>query len=370
MEKNNQPLIITAIIVGAALIIALALIFTRNGDDVTTETADENNVTQNGESNGETENGEDPDCDSQEAANNPECLTGTECADVLKADGSCVKQITCDGQTYDLESDDSWLDENGVRRTVCEPARPQTGILPDNWEQLTPREKTNLNPFDCDIEAQYVRADNGQCQDKPTEPEAEYVTLIVEDDRDCLSFYNLALVCAYVLTDGNLDDEELEEIRDDLFAADKYACLNGMVVVFFDHDGRDGLETEDDLADLLSQNPYQLELMHSRSYGCQVGEGSHTTRYVILDERGLCWHGPDSGECIKSATLAFEDSPTDEVLEGLWEVLNNQSSGYEVFTLTMVDYNGSHDVSDYDLTENSAKILKRDRHDIMKLGAW
>ena len=143
-----------------------------------------------------------------------------------------------------------------------------------------------------------------------------------------------------------------------------------MVVAFFDHDGRDGLETEDDLADLLSWNTYQLESMRSRSYGCQVGEGGHTTRYVILDKGGLCWDGLNYGECIKRVTLAFEDSPTDEVLEGLWEILDNQSYGYEVFTLTMVDYNGSHDVSDYDLSEDNTKILKRDHHDIMELGAW
>ena len=94
MEKNSQPLIIAAMLIGAVLIIALALIFTRNGDDMTTETVDENDVAQNDESNGETENGEDLDCDIQEAANNPECLDEDKldpCDYILKADGSCVE---------------------------------------------------------------------------------------------------------------------------------------------------------------------------------------------------------------------------------------------------------------------------------------
>ncbi len=178
MEKNNQPLILGIVVVGAVLIIALALIFTRNGDQP--EEATESNVAQNDESNGETENGEDPDCDTQEAANNPECLADDEldsCAYILKADGSCGKQITCNGQTYDLESDDSWLDENGVYQTVCEPAEPPTGILPDNWEQLTPREKTDLNPFNCDHKTQWISAEDGSCLIKECPGENEFVSV-------------------------------------------------------------------------------------------------------------------------------------------------------------------------------------------------
>ena len=55
MEKNNQPLIIGALVVGAVLIIALALIFTRG--DSETEAPAEDTVSENGE-NATNENGE------------------------------------------------------------------------------------------------------------------------------------------------------------------------------------------------------------------------------------------------------------------------------------------------------------------------
>ena len=58
MAKNNQTIIITSIIVGVVLIIALALIFTRNSDETTTETAHENNTAENAENDGNSESSE------------------------------------------------------------------------------------------------------------------------------------------------------------------------------------------------------------------------------------------------------------------------------------------------------------------------
>ena len=58
MKKNNQPLIIASIVVGTVLIIALALIFTRNADDATPQTANENTVTENEEHDGDSESSE------------------------------------------------------------------------------------------------------------------------------------------------------------------------------------------------------------------------------------------------------------------------------------------------------------------------
>lgn len=43
---------------------------------------------------------------------------------------------------------------------------PETGDLPANWGQLTQDQKTDLNPFDCDLQTQRVRADDGRCADK------------------------------------------------------------------------------------------------------------------------------------------------------------------------------------------------------------
>ena len=48
MEKNNQPLILGIVFIGAVLIIALALIFTRS--DCGTEAPAENTAFENGES--------------------------------------------------------------------------------------------------------------------------------------------------------------------------------------------------------------------------------------------------------------------------------------------------------------------------------
>ena len=44
---------------------------------------------------------------------------------------------------------------------------PQPDGLPSNWDSLTPQEKTDLNPFNCDHGTQHVRDDNGQCVNKP-----------------------------------------------------------------------------------------------------------------------------------------------------------------------------------------------------------
>ena len=43
---------------------------------------------------------------------------------------------------------------------------PQPGVLPFNWDSLTPQEKTDLNPFNCNIETQIIYADDGTCHDK------------------------------------------------------------------------------------------------------------------------------------------------------------------------------------------------------------
>ena len=47
---------------------------------------------------------------------------------------------------------------------------PEPGVLPADWDNLTSREKADLNPFDCDIETQWVSADDGTCINKATEP--------------------------------------------------------------------------------------------------------------------------------------------------------------------------------------------------------
>ena len=127
MDKNNQPLILGIVVIGAVLIIALALIFTRS--DSETEAPTENVVSENEENEaGEEEEAEEDENDGQQPDPQP---------------------------TPPVPTPD-----------------PQPGVLPPNWDELTTPAKTDLNPFGCDIETQYVRADNGQCIDRSDTPDS------------------------------------------------------------------------------------------------------------------------------------------------------------------------------------------------------
>lgn len=133
MEKNNQPLILGIVVIGAVLIIALALIFTRS-DETATEPASENNVSENGENGNGGDNGR----DSQQPVPTP-------------APQPTPQPIPTPNPT------------------PAPTPESQSGVLPDNWDSLTSREKTDLNPFDCDHDTQWVSAEDGTCIDKASE---------------------------------------------------------------------------------------------------------------------------------------------------------------------------------------------------------
>ena len=128
MENNNQPLILGIVVVVAVLIIALALIFTLNSDDTATETPTENNTTENGTNGG----------GSQPPAPTP-APTPTP-----------TPQPAPTPTPNPTPAPD-----------------PQPSVLPANWDSLTRQEKTDLNPFDCDYDSQWVSAEDGTCIDKP-----------------------------------------------------------------------------------------------------------------------------------------------------------------------------------------------------------
>ncbi len=132
--NNNQPLIIVAVIVGAVLIIALALIFTRS-DNSDTETANENNIAESAENDDNEEgNGEgSPEPETPEQPQNPENPEEPE-----------------------------------------QPEEPRSDVLPNNWASLTSQEKTDLNPFDCDTETQVIWETDGTCHDKAVSPSPSY----------------------------------------------------------------------------------------------------------------------------------------------------------------------------------------------------
>ena len=131
MEKNNQPLILGIVVIGAVLIISLALIFTRS--DSETEVPAESTVSEN-EDNGAEENGE-------------------------SDGGKITPQPNPDPQPTP--------DPVPVPDPQPQPdPDPQPGILPPNWDSLTDRQKADLNPFNCDHETQWVSAEDGTCIDK------------------------------------------------------------------------------------------------------------------------------------------------------------------------------------------------------------
>ena len=161
MEKTNQPLIITSIVVGAVLIIALALIFTRGDDDTTTETVDENNTSENQN----TENTEENGSNGQQPA--PASQPAPQPAPVP---------------------------EPIPVPTPTPTPQPQPDGLPSDWNSLTPQQKTNLNPFNCDIETQIIYADDGTCHDKTSgENEGQIETPVYRIDTPFVVEFNNGL---------------------------------------------------------------------------------------------------------------------------------------------------------------------------------
>ena len=158
MEKNNQPIIIASIII-AVLIIVLALIFTRT--DSETEAPAESAVSEN-EENETDENGA---SDGEQTTPQP--------------DPQPTPQPTPDPDPLPDPQPDP---------------QPQAGVFPPNWDELSPTEKTTLNPFDCNHETQWVSAEDGGCINKTT------------DDDDPIDPVRPPVEPDYVLLDANCYD--------------------------------------------------------------------------------------------------------------------------------------------------------------------
>ena len=94
------------------------------------------------------------------------------------------------------------------------PENPEIGILPSDWNSLTPQEKNELNPFDCNHETQWVSAEDGTCIDKPAGPQTDIITGIqgelitfTFDDGRFARFWLHEWSCAPI-TVGYTDAEE------------------------------------------------------------------------------------------------------------------------------------------------------------------
>ena len=209
MEKNNQPLIIAAMIVGAVLLIALAFIFTRGGDDTATETASENNTAENQEN----ESGEEGGGDGQQPAT-PE-------------------------QPVMPEQPES-------PETPEQPESPETGTLPPNWNQLTNDEKITLNPLDCDPITQIIWADDGSCHNKEvmtTEPLLDYTILHESLFNPCENYQVGTGICGarvVVTVSHQPSKSEAKEIA--LEFAEKYGPEDNIWLTILRYNGSDNLD--------------------------------------------------------------------------------------------------------------------------------
>lgn len=199
-KQNWTPVISIAIISAVTLIIALAFIFRGDTNDTEPVPEEPETVTVDQKQTAPTDP-LDAACDTEEmVANNPECQQNQadNCEGVVR-EGRCVEQTTCNGRVYDLKDDDSWIDEDGVRQTVCQTAgtQPLPSGLPGNWSELSAREKTDLNPLGCDTATQIIWAEDGTCHDKEVSDQNESRPLAVRYMDDIFANINQCEYGAY-----------------------------------------------------------------------------------------------------------------------------------------------------------------------------
>ena len=203
MEKNKQPLIIAAIVIGVALIVVLALIFTRG--DSSKEEAVESDVVENEENSGdEEENGQPP--EASEGSEDPEQPENSENPEEPKQ--TETPEQSEDSEELEQPEALEQPENPGGLEIPEQPENPEPGALPLNWNSLTFEEKTALNPFGCDFETQIMYAEDGSCHDKPSVPPTEpAVSSLLRFDGSA-NASGSALRCSFFYnTEGNPDDD-------------------------------------------------------------------------------------------------------------------------------------------------------------------
>ena len=182
MEKNNQPLIVTAIVGAVVLVVALAWAFTRD--------------------------------------------TTTEQQQPSGAESSQTERNNNDNGSEDEQQPEPMPQPDTAPRPAPDPT-PQPGVLPSNWGSLTPREKTDLNPHDCDHEVQWVSAEDGVCIGKRSDPRPDPVgsELLLElgFERCESSAYSLE---TYLVEVADRHGEPIAELRTQAAAAGLPAMLS------------------------------------------------------------------------------------------------------------------------------------------------
>ena len=303
MGKNNQLPIFAAIIIGAILAVALVLILTRDNPK-TTEIAPEDNTSENTENGGGEENGSN--------GRQPENPEGPE--------------------------------------QPSNPEGPETGELPSNWHELTGVQKTQLNPFGCDLETQHVRSDNGLCQDKqapaPKPWPIEHTVLIrvakCPDIDPVFQYSCQRRPRVSVAIKGAPTAAELDELWS-AYLERYYSCEgSGLDLSIYDHNG------SDDWQDYSGQT--------RKTYECRQG-----VEYVELNAQALCSSlrqlgpncskGGDAVPYITHIVVAVKDDPSDQALEKFFGdfVESYPACGHEPegLDLVVLDYDGSDETGDY-----------------------
>ncbi len=147
-EKENKfnPTVITIVVVGVILLVILLLFFSDRSEE--TETGIESVTTEQGsvetvsDDSGAQSSGE---TDSQD-------------------DGAVADTTDGDSESQDQgETEVGTVQSNDTEDSVAEG-------LPSNWNELNDKEKIAVNPFDCDLEAQTIYADDGSCHSKNPDP--------------------------------------------------------------------------------------------------------------------------------------------------------------------------------------------------------
>ena len=196
---------------------------------------------------------------------------------------------------------------------------PQPGVLPADWDSLTPREKTNLNPFNCDHEIQWVAAEDGTCINKAPDVTKVGAELLLD-----LGFSRCEP--ANYLWDNYIDDlaerydVSIEELKEQIDAADLPAVLadtcfysdNNQV----DHQllviHQNAMDKLDDF--VIMHNYYNLLFSTGwlpPGYGWDWPEhiAYADYRYTITDQsqwdQWQCYYGPASSPAPPTATMAM-----------------------------------------------------------------
>lgn len=111
---------------------------------------------------------------------------------------------------------------------AVEPDKSTAGVLPPNWNDLTPQEKASLNPLGCNVETEWVRADNGQCTPKTEGSDAELARQ-ASNQFDDINETNFAASAIGYLTSNGL----LFGCDDDNFCPDRPISRSDVILALW-----------------------------------------------------------------------------------------------------------------------------------------